>query len=379
LKNRLRIFIALLLLIAAVLFCIGAFKRGFRPQGNDFTTYRNASEALLDGTDPYERAAYFPYLYPPVLAFLLIPFLFVPYGVALFLWFFLNVFALYLSGWLILKSSENQSISFSQLGIALLLFAAPLQSNFLNGQVNTLVLLLCLSFFYFGSTSRKLIAGFCLALAIVIKVMPIVLLGFLLFRKRFKELLYTLLFITVLALLPAFIVQGQILDLYASFVNTMLQYGNQPVHFEEDKKFFSLEAFLVYADLDIFAPKWFSRLFVVAAIAALELFRMIKRVEDSSFVYFSLYLITPLLISPLSEIHHFIFCLPAAILSLSASFLSRKNGLPFLMMFWIFFFTGHLFEEGPFYFLSLVSLLIFLSLRIFEVVKAPSIISSVKS
>jgi alpha-1,2-mannosyltransferase len=379
LKNRLRIFIALLLLIASVLFCIGAFKRGFRAQGNDFTSYLTASKALLNGTDPYERTTHFPYLYPPLLAFLLIPFLFVPHGVAIFLWFVVNAVALAFSGWLILKSSKNQPISFSQFGIALLLFAAPLQSNFLNGQVNTLVLLLCLFFFYFGSTSRKLIGGFCLALAIVIKVMPFVLLGFLLFRKRFKELLYTLLFITVLALLPALIVQGQIVDLYDSFVNRMLQYGNQPVHFEEGKKFFSLKAFLVYADLDIFGAKWFSRLFVLAAIASLELFRLIKKVKDRSFVYLSIYLVLPLLISPLSEIHHFILCVPAAVLTFSPGFLSRKTELPFIIMFWSFYFTGHLYEEGPFYFLSLLSLLIVLSIRTFELAKAPSIISSAKS
>jgi hypothetical protein len=379
LKNRLHIFIALLLLIASVLFCIGAFKRGFRPQGNDFTSYLTASKALLNGTDPYQGMAHFPYLYPPLLAFLLIPLLFVPYSVAICLWFVINLFALALSGWLILKSSENQSIRFSQLGLVLLLFTAPLQSNFLNGQVNTLVLLLCLTFFYFGSTSRKLIAGFCLAFAIVIKVMPFVLLGFLLFRKRFKELLYTLVVITILALLPAFIVQGQIVDLYHSFVNRMLQYGNQPVHFEEGKKFLSLEAFLVYADLDVFGAKWPSRLFVLVVIAFLELFRMIKKVKDRSFICFSMYLVVPLLISPLSEIHHFILCLPAAVLTLSPGFLSRKNELPFVILFWSFYFTGHLHEEGPFYFLSLVSLLVVMSIQIFGLAKAPSIINSAKS
>jgi hypothetical protein len=369
LKNRLRIFLALLLLIASVLFCIGAFKRGYRPQGNDFTSYLTASKSLLNGTDPYQGMAHFPYLYPPLLAFLLIPLLFVPYSVAIFLWFVFNGVALALSGWLILKSSENESIRFPQLGLALLLFAAPLQSNFLNGQVNSLVLLLCLAFFYCGSASRKLISGFCLALAVVIKVMPFVLLGFLLFRKRFKELLYTLLFITVLVLLPGLIVQGQIVDLYNSFVNKMLQYGNQPVHFEEGKKFFSLEAFLGYANLDIFGAKWFSRLFVLAAITFLELFRLIQKVKDRSFVYFSLYLVLALLISPLSEIHHFILCLPAAVLTLSPGLLSRKKEMPFVILFWSFYFTGHLYEEGPFYFLSLFSLLIVLGLRAFEPAK----------
>jgi len=373
LKNRLHVFIAVLLFVASVLFCIGAFKRAFRPHGKDFTSYLTASKALLNDSDPYDSDTPFPYLYPPLLAFLLIPLLFVPYGVAVFLWFFVNAVALCLSGWLILKSSENQSIGFSQLGITLLLLVAPLQSNFLNGQVNAVVLLLCLSFFYFGATSRKLTAGFFLAFAIVMKVMPIVLLGFLLFRKRFKELLYTLLFITLLALLPALIVQGQIVDLYDPFVKVMTHYANQPVHFEEGKKFFSLEAFLAYAGLDVFESRWFSKLFVLAAIAGLELFRVIKKVEDRPFAWFSLYLVVPLLISPLSEIHHFVLCIPAAVLCLS------KNKLPFVMTFWIFYFAGHVFEEGPFYFLALLSLLIVLTARSFELGKAPTIISAQKS
>ncbi|MCI0603632.1 DUF2029 domain-containing protein [bacterium] len=372
-KNRLYVFIAILLLIAVVLFCIGTFKRAFRPEGNDFTSYLTAAKAFLNGSDPYDPDAYFPYLYPPLLAFLLIPLLFVPCGLAIFLWFLINAAALGLSGWLILKSSENQSIGFSQLGIVLLLFAAPLQSNFLNGQVNALILLLCLSFFYFGAASRKFTAGFFLALAIVIKVMPFVLLGLLLFRKRFKELLYTLFFITLLAILPALIVQGQIAELYDSFMKTLAHYGNQPVHFEEGKKFFSLEAFLAYSCVP--GGKWFSRIFVLAAIACLELVRLVKKTEDRFYGWFSLYLIVPLLISPFSEIHHFLLCIPAAVLSLSL----RKNELPFVMMFWIFYLTGHAFEEGPFYFLSLVSLLTALTLRNFEVAKTPSIIDARKS
>ena len=61
---------------------IQAFLMAYRDIGCDFTSYLLAARALRDGSNPYEVRMPFPYLYPPPVAFALVPLTFVPYWLA---------------------------------------------------------------------------------------------------------------------------------------------------------------------------------------------------------------------------------------------------------------------------------------------------------
>jgi hypothetical protein len=72
-----------LILLAALLLVLLAFQSfHMAAQGisNDFSSYLLSARALVDGSDPYHTGSPFPYIFPLSLAFLLIPFTWLPDG-----------------------------------------------------------------------------------------------------------------------------------------------------------------------------------------------------------------------------------------------------------------------------------------------------------
>src|SRR5688572_7589009 len=76
---------------------------------NDFNVYYFAAQEVRAGRTPYENSLgeWTPYLYPPLLAELLVPFTLLPLPVAAYLWFLLSAaslfFALKMSSQLVLQ------------------------------------------------------------------------------------------------------------------------------------------------------------------------------------------------------------------------------------------------------------------------------------
>jgi len=173
-----RISISISILIVLILFT-QMLVRALRGDYNDFTSYLLSADALLKGNNPYETSISFHYIYPLFPAFLLIPFLLTPIWFANIIWFLLNVIFLIYSYLLITKCCADKQLSYYyKLGLPFVLLLIILlnvvQNNFLNGQVNIIVLLLCLIFFHYWEKGESIIAALFLAVAISIKLVPLI-------------------------------------------------------------------------------------------------------------------------------------------------------------------------------------------------------------
>jgi len=156
--------------------------------GENFIRNNVPSEDMLDMGINFPVPEKFAYTYPPLLALLLSPLTFLPYGTALYIWWAVNL--LLLGGVILAVLSMLKETRFGlMLGMVLLLFLASMPSfeTFSLGQVNYLVLLLCLLAFIFDRKGKILISAFMLAAASFIKITPAVLLLYFIFFSKGKR------------------------------------------------------------------------------------------------------------------------------------------------------------------------------------------------
>jgi hypothetical protein len=207
--SPLKLLLLLAVLVSGIYF---AQRSGTNPAEykNDFNVYYFASQEVLAGRTPYEKSLgeWTPYLYPPLLAELLSPFAFLPLPVAAYLWFLFNVIALVaalrmamrlvfpdaqeanepnagrklFSGKFALKGRPQTLVAV----ITLLILMRFVLDNFDYGQVNLIVTALAVAHIYFWVEGKKSLSALMLALAVAIKITPILLLAFHLAKLRLK-------------------------------------------------------------------------------------------------------------------------------------------------------------------------------------------------
>lgn len=128
------------------------------------------------------------FLYLPQSALLFTPFSFIQMKYANVLWMVLIaaafIAAYYLSIWGLVKDSIWK-FRYSAL-LALLPLSSPVQGLFSTGQVNSFVWLLLIGFFIAMARHRYMIAGTVLAIAVSIKVFPVIIGPYLLIRREWK-------------------------------------------------------------------------------------------------------------------------------------------------------------------------------------------------
>ena len=134
--------------MCAVLFA-QTWTRAQRPGGIDLTSYLLSADVLRGGGSPYLLPTPFPYLYPATLAFLLIPLTFVPALASLVFWFALNAVAAVWAIRALVRADDTKVSDTSDtavfLAVFFTVFFSVVQSNLRNGQVNFLVLALCVA------------------------------------------------------------------------------------------------------------------------------------------------------------------------------------------------------------------------------------------
>jgi hypothetical protein len=201
-------------LLFAVL-CGGIYfakRSGANPQEykNDFNVYYFAAQEIAAGRTPYENSLgeWTPYLYPPLLAELLVPLAFLPLPMAAYLWFLINatalIAALRMSVKLALgnepktagasqdeKSGKNplaprRSQQIFACSMSLLILLRFVLDNFDYGQVNLLVTALAVAHLYFWRQDKKVLAAVALAFAVGLKITPVLLVIFHIAKLRLK-------------------------------------------------------------------------------------------------------------------------------------------------------------------------------------------------
>jgi len=347
----------LLLVFAVLLF--QTYEKAYRPEGYDLNAYLYASRALISGGDPYQDGT-FPYIYPLFLAMLIAPLLAIPAFAIPLIWFLLNAAALLGSAWILAgfaypeergRFPADAVLPFTCLFVLLL---DSIQNNFLNGQVNFVVLYLCLRFLRDHRDGRDSRAAIALGAATALKILPGILLFFLLFRGRFRTAFLAALWTIAFCLLPWLVVGNRLWGYYSTYAHQFLARAAWATGPKMSGIFFSVSEFLGY--LSPALGKWrflrfASALFVLGVLG--------KKARIPLLNAFGLFLAAALLISPKSDTHHLVLLYPGAVLLSLNWYRNRRastvtTGL--LVLFWMLYVLGSVWKDSPLTFGAIVVL-----------------------
>jgi alpha-1,2-mannosyltransferase len=226
--------------------------------GNDFNVYYHAAKEVLAGRDPYQKSLgeWTPYLYPPLLAELLVPLAKLPLPIAAYLWFLISapslIGAAWMSGWMSARLSgpmsawtsaaltsergdedaaakrEPQVARLLSLRTALAAGAVVLVLRFALdtfnlGQVNTVVTFLAVAHIYFYSRDKKAVSAIALVLAISIKLTPALLLVYHIAKLRLKFAVVCIAILAGLTALSFLPFEARGLETFRIFANRTLK------------------------------------------------------------------------------------------------------------------------------------------------------------
>ncbi|MBX7136888.1 MAG: DUF2029 domain-containing protein [Oligoflexia bacterium] len=182
--------ISALLVIAIVIYLFCVQLSAVSPFMGDFDAFRGAACRVRAGLDPYavnypplvEPGIALSYLYPPMLAELLMPMCSLGDASARLLWSGISFFSLLMGLIVLLRclrfmtagavlSDVHESII-----VVAILFCEPLRAGFANGQVHAVIFLLIISALYSWLQGRGGRAGFMIGMAACIKIFPLLLL-----------------------------------------------------------------------------------------------------------------------------------------------------------------------------------------------------------
>lgn len=215
----------------------------------DFNTYYAAAKLFEDNGNIYdgllseklilsygiEYISGSDYIYPPFLAFTLIPLARFSPLIAGFIWYMVSFLSLCASVWLIVKSSFIYKKSFEFWGkfrdsLIIALIFVPTAYSFYVGQVNAILLLLLVGTFYFLETDKEIVAGFLLSLAILIKVAPVLIFIYLIGRRKFRTIFATLVFLALIILASIPFMKDQLLEYLTIIFPTLTTPAPHPVN-----------------------------------------------------------------------------------------------------------------------------------------------------
>lgn len=164
----------------------------FEKSRTDLTVYLRAAEAVVHHENIYtvENIRHWHYVYLPLLAILLTPFVSLPLGLIAALWYLLS------AGALIGVFRGLQSLfpkhpnSFWIILCVLILSLPPTLNTLVRGQLGAISLYLTLLVFLLDYRGKKFSAGFILGFAIVLKMSPLLILPFyFLINRNWRALL----------------------------------------------------------------------------------------------------------------------------------------------------------------------------------------------
>ncbi|MGI8556611.1 MAG: glycosyltransferase family 87 protein, partial [Pyrinomonadaceae bacterium] len=149
------------------------------------------------------------YRYPPLFLLLFLPVWILPQPLAVYFWYWLNLAAVYLTGRVVAgelkQAAQGTAVKISL--ILLISFIAVFKYLWMSiryGNVHLIVVCLLFGAFYFVFKQKDKTAGLLLALAISIKVFPVLTLPYFFIQKKWRFLAVTIGFVFVFNLIPAF-------------------------------------------------------------------------------------------------------------------------------------------------------------------------------
>jgi len=193
----------------------------------DFKIFLLASEALLRGEDIYaiSYVAGFKYFYSPFFAILIRPLTALSYENVSLLWnllgilMLIRVFSIIHKYFLAHYSKNRQWLNFLVLAAA----AFPIYINFHSTQMSAFVLYTVIESIYQAEVKKRAwAAGLLLALSVNIKILAIVFVPYLIYRRYFKSLLFFILGSVLFLVSPSAVLGWQEnLDLHAQWFSSI--------------------------------------------------------------------------------------------------------------------------------------------------------------
>ncbi len=199
--------IAIVLIAAAIgLAVLYPFAHILHNRCLDLPSYYIAGKLALNGRNPYNPvelrmtaqalgmgSLVYPYIYFPMLALIFMPLSLVNYQLVQIGWFFLSQAFFWLSLVVIRSIGKTcypaDPVAPAIRWMSLIVMASlsyPLVSNFMNGQVNTIILFLLSAFVLQLIKGLNIQAGILLGLVSMIKPQPLILFPYLLFKRRYR-------------------------------------------------------------------------------------------------------------------------------------------------------------------------------------------------
>jgi hypothetical protein len=217
----------------------------------DFHIFLEASKSLMNGENIYEKTYFdgYHYFYSILFTLFIYPLTFLPAHLAVFLWLCLNIFFLYrlyvtinklLSPYLLSHPYKKWFWILTAVFSLRLIF-----ENLHVAQTTIFLLYLCLEGVYLIHDKKNLQGAMLIALGINIKLLPVVLLPYLLYRRKFKAAGLIVLFSTIFLFTPIlFIGQNQFEELLTTWLNLINPLNTQHVLDVEERSFHSLTTLL---------------------------------------------------------------------------------------------------------------------------------------
>lgn len=317
--------------------------------------------------------------YPPLTALIMLPIAkLVPLDAKL--WW--NIFNLVVLLACIIVLSKIAQLDFFKCGLIFFLSGFALANNFFFGQVYLLVLLFLLLSMYFMQRDKDDLSALFIAFSIVLKFYTIFFIFLFIFKKRYKLLVYTIIF-SVLIYIPVVLITGFDLNWFY-FTTIMPRLGDAwvgTVYAAEYQSFlsllhrwFSYEPMLnpepLFESTLAFYVSKYSYIFFILTLAI----SVLKRSAENLKLELSLFCITCLLLLPVNASYQFVVLIPAAAILFKYFYDKKKyfTGaslvlLMFLMNSHIQIFITNSLKSSPFNILAyvkLIGLLIFFGVNL---------------
>jgi hypothetical protein len=203
-----------LLFILAILYFISVSKKG-----GDFASYLEASQKMLMGANIYDPPyIHLRYSYSPFWAMALIPIAMLPLSAGVFIWLAINVFLLWRTVILLrdyFDIKNNNLVMDRILWFIIILFMSRfIELNFHHAQMTIFLLWSILESIRLANKEHEIGAGILIGVAIIIKIMPIVIIPYWLYRRKIKASLMSIATVFITFFLPIiFIGQAKFIEL----------------------------------------------------------------------------------------------------------------------------------------------------------------------
>ncbi len=178
-------------------------------QRTDFAVFVRAAQAVEANQNIYDvkTVRQWNYVYLPLLAILTVPLTYIPFPMAVFLWYVFSAGAYVLVFKLAIRLGPNARDGFFAALAAALLSLPAFLNTLSRGQLGVLSVLFALGVFWLYLRKRDFLAGILLAFGIVLKTSPLApLVFFFLFKRSWRVLagcaLGAVLFVLVIPSLP---------------------------------------------------------------------------------------------------------------------------------------------------------------------------------